>query len=144
MKASQRIILLLLVGFILTQCKTYQPISDTNALGSAEIISSQRIEALLNQVDPNNKILILRHEEKKYELEYLSHTGDTLSALHHQRIPNSSKVNTTQVKMPLNQIEEVKVKKTNYLLSIGIPTGIVLILYLARHEIVDISPGFTF
>jgi hypothetical protein len=100
------------------------PIKTTS---TPDLTDLERVTLQLQQVNPNDMIMVIAQDQKKHKFEYLSHTQDTLTAILHHKIPhNSYMVNKIEMKMALNTMSEVKVEKINYPLSIGVPAAILI------------------
>jgi hypothetical protein len=118
MKLLIRVAVAILFISLSLRCTTYQKVNTPSS--NAQTTLGQVIYQL-DQVEPNEMILVTTHDQKKYEFEYLSHTQDTLKGILYHKLHNSHKVVEMEMKLSLNTITQVKTEKINYILSIGGP-----------------------
>ncbi|NVJ87322.1 MAG: hypothetical protein HWE15_13510 [Algoriphagus sp.] len=131
---------LMIIGYF-QACKTYQPLENKTIQTQETLSQQKKLELQLDQVNEHEKIKVLLQNGKEYELEYLSHSRDIVYT---NRIQTASekKENTTKTpfEVPLDQLVTLKVLRTNYLISIGIPAAL-LIGFIVYMSTVDLSIG---
>lgn len=113
-------------------CHTYQPLSKDLPVGSNLEEKNEILENKLSKISPDTKLEVESISGKKLRVKFQSYSQDTLYADYD--MPN----NKFSVKMPLNDISEIKVDKVNgpltaFAVGVGL-TGLILAIHDVKNS----------
>lgn len=141
MKTFLKIILIAMILGHFQACKTYQALENKTTQTQESLSQQENLELQLDQVKEQEKIKVLLQNGKEYELEYLSHSRGIVYTNQIQTASEKKeKVAKTPFEVNLDQVVSLKVLRTNYLISIGIPSAL-LIGFIVYMSSVDLSIG---
>lgn len=135
MKTFLKFIALVLISSLVIGCKSYRPIEKVTSKNDPSLTKKENLGKQLNQISQDEKIQVFLLDGKSYYLKYSFHTPDTL----YTNLSGKAKATVAQPenqKIPLSNIDEVKIWRKDYVLTFAVPggvlvlTGIFLIYYM--------------
>ncbi|MCS5489267.1 hypothetical protein [Algoriphagus limi] len=141
MKTFLKIILALMLFGHFQACKTYQSLGNSTSESQKSLSQQEKLDLQLDQVKANERIKVFLQDGEEYDLEYLSHTRETIYTNVIQTASEKKQnIIKTPFEIPMDQVETLKVFRTNYFISIGIPAT-VLIGFIIYMSTIDLSMG---
>ncbi|MDF2158098.1 hypothetical protein [Algoriphagus sp. CAU 1675] len=127
MKAFLKIISIVLLSGLLIGCKTYRSIENVTIKDDPQLTNKENLVRQLKGVEKNEKIQVYLNNGKYFNLEYQSHTADSLHTILHQKAKaNPDLKSSATINISLEEVDRILVWRTNYVLSIGVPAGLVI------------------
>jgi hypothetical protein len=138
MKPFLNIISILLISWLLIGCKTYRSIENVTVKNDANLTKIENLNRQLEKVSPQEKIQVKMENDRLYNLIYQSHSKDSLFT----KIENISEINrneksTAPINLSLNEIDKIYIWRTNYAISIGVPSAALIgaVIYISVSDI---------
>lgn len=136
MKTFLKIIALIMLSSLIIGCKSYRPIEKVTVKPDATFSQTENLSRQLIQLSKGEKIEIRLKNGETHLALYQSHTSD-LVATHLPCKGKKGLQETISKNFSLNEIDEIKVWTTDYVLTMAIPGAILIggIIYWATWDL---------